>query len=401
MAFCSAFVIASFSALSCVQDESYAIALVYSSIMRKAEYEKPLRASALLMVEQMNEARVFPKPVELVLFDNGGSLKTARNNARKIVKTKNIIAVVGYVVPECLQVAKPIYRKHDMLVITPTISESGVMSSADTVFRYNLNNRMEGYAIKSYITDVLKKKRVLLLYEVGYGYDDVAAAFQMYARESLHIVTDIRFKPGDVDFRNTAIKVRHYRPSVVVVIGNYLESGLISSALRDAGVRADIIGSSSITRGGFVDIAGSDNLGASVYAVNSFLYTRGQSEWIDNFNDEYAKLSGRNVNWIAFNTYESMGVVMQALRYVGEDRGKIVEYVRGLNSPTNTYAGLDGDVYFNKAHELMKTPVISIAKGRWEHAPRQFQSFDPHYIYNVSNVVHEGTNARVSSGKEE
>lgn len=381
--------------LSCSQNSTRKIAVVYSAVPVRAGYEKAIRAAVTLRINEINQSKILPYRVEAEFFDNKGDTRVAKNNARKITTKRNVVAVCGYVLPECLAAVMPIYAKQNLPVITPAVSaENPFAVSGSVAFRAALSHEAEGKALALFVDKKLQSESVVVLYQVGHAYDEIRTAFRSYASNTFTIVTNFRYKAGEVDFRNTASRIASLNPETVVLVGTYWDTGVITSALRnELGSRINIVCSSKTVHNDFIKMAGRDNA-RGVYAVSSFLYTRSANERIDNFNDEYAKLNGRYLNRIAFHTYNAMSIIEHALLRSDATRVAILEHLHSLQSATNAAEGLAGPLFFHGT-EMHITPIITTVQwNTWQEASWKFSKDDVRSLYKENALGQGITNTK-------
>lgn len=362
----SILIILAVTVISCAQKQQrYTIALAVSSVISRPGYDKAMRYSAEAMIDHVNRVGgINGKKIGIAVFDDGGDPEKARDHARAIVGRRDIIGVVGYVLPECLSAAQEVYEKNPIAVITPVLSESGILSS--NVFRETISDVAEGKAIVEY-AQIAGARRLFIIAQHGAAYSNTAAAIDEAAEGKFVVAGHKWFEAGEVDFANLAATVRSLSPDTVVIAGNFREAGLIVSELKPKRAGITVIGTSDVAMGEFVNIAGADHA-EGVIATTPFIFFKNLNEAIDSFNDRYAKLSGRNATWVAFNTFEAAGLVLFAAQN-SADRGRIIET---LSSKQRSFLGLAGTHGFDEYRESTRTPIIvEIKRGKWAIAARQ------------------------------
>ncbi|MBI4976476.1 MAG: ABC transporter substrate-binding protein [Spirochaetes bacterium] len=364
---------------ACAKKNDCSIALMTSSTITKPGYNKAMQYGCRLIIDRVNEmGGIQGKQIGLEVFDDNGNPELAKEHARRIARRKDIVAVVGYVLPECLRAARDVYDRGGIPVITPTVSDMGILGKSRTVFRNCFNDEKEGTMLATYSMESLATERVFLLIQGNECYAQMAAVYETTSAGVIEVVGKMRFEPGEVEFSNLALKVKSHDPDLIVIAGGFREAGLIAGELRKNRIRIPIIGASEMMHRGFIDIASEDRAEGAM-AVTPFLYLKNLNERMDAFNDGYAKLSGRNATWVAFITAEAASMAIAAMRSAGFDRAKVIEALQGMNEK-NPYDGIAGKVYFDAQGECTRPVIIAqVIKGKWSIAEKQLRKSEKIY----------------------
>lgn len=92
------------------------------------------------------------------------------------------------------------------------------------------------------------------------------------------------------------------------------------------------------------------------------------------FVKAYRKKYGKDPNWFAANTYDAVGICVQAIKAVGQNREKIRDYLASINSKDKAYDGVAGKTYFDKNGDCLKEAFVKkIKNGKWVSAEKQLQ----------------------------
>lgn len=369
---------------ACIRRETYTIALVVSEDQTKASHGTPMKAAAEIV---MREAQL-DKPIDVKLFMNPNDPQESLALAKRIADDASILAVVGYGVPERLVEARAIYEEAELPVITPTINRNDATAEGSVVFRYNYPNRLEAASIAHAAESRFRAKRIVIINQIGRAYNQVATEIPDFIASKQTIALKLRFRAGEVDFRTVVTKTQTARPDLIVVIGNYRESAILITALRDGQLRAPIICNNGVVENDFLLITRAGVYQDNVYAFAPFVYERGASDEIDNLNDAYAKISGRGLTWIAFNAYEAFGVVTEAIRRGAGAREEILRELRTMTNEQEGYTDLSGAVYFSQKNDLVRFPVmLEIHNGAWVASTKRAPKFDFYSIYATNALT--------------
>lgn len=376
---------------SCGGEKTYKIAAVYSSVVLTAHEVKPIKYAARLVVNELNEEYSGGMRFEIEYFDNKGDPKKARSIAKQIARDEDILAVLGYSIPNCLLASKDIYTKNNVPVLASALMRNGIVDSSDSVFIYNLMEDAQASAIVDYIKNGIKRTNVVTLTQSSSvdTYDAIYSYFLEY-KSGINHLTNLVYKSGEVEFKAFAAQIQNLSPEVVVIIGNYREAAFINAAVKKNLTKIDIIGISKIVHGDYIPLSGAKRADGS-YGITSFVYSRGENMSVDNLNDAYAKLSGRSIDTVALNTYEAGALVKEAMRMRKAERRAILSYIKGINSEESSFRAMQERVYFNKDNELVQTPVVAEVRGeKWAKSPKQFDSIKKDKSKSNKNGVTNG-----------
>jgi branched-chain amino acid transport system substrate-binding protein len=144
----------------------------------------------------------------------------------------------------------------------------------------------------------------------------------------------IEFQAGEPDLEPLAARIVESRPAAVLVLAGPVPSARLVRALRGAGYRGRILGGPSFGRETFSAAVGADGDGV-VFPV---LYEAGD-KW-ERFCGRFERRYGRRPDYAAGQAYDSVRLLVVAVRNAGLNRARINDEVRRL-SP---WAGVTGVV---------------------------------------------------------
>lgn len=195
--------------------------------------------------------------IELIVADDQSDPRQGVSVANKLVGD-GVKLVVGHFNSGVTMAASDVYQQNGVLMITPSstnprVTERGMWN----VFRTSGRDDQQGPVAARYIADNFKGRKIALVHDkttYGKGLADgmQAALGKLGVREVLFEGVN----NGDKDFSALVSKVKAAGADLVYWGGLSTEGGLIVRQMRDAGVRAVMMGGDGIADSEFAIIAG-------------------------------------------------------------------------------------------------------------------------------------------------
>ncbi|MCI5133201.1 MAG: branched-chain amino acid ABC transporter substrate-binding protein, partial [Candidatus Electrothrix sp. EH2] len=137
-----------------------------------ASYGLPTARAAELVAEDLNaHGGINGAKVELLVEDDACKPEIATNTATKLV-SEGAVAVIGHICSSATKAALPIYNEANMIVISPSATDSELTKSGDypTFYRTIAPNDAQAGAIVNFTVDNLKAQKVAIIHDKGdYG----------------------------------------------------------------------------------------------------------------------------------------------------------------------------------------------------------------------------------------
>ncbi|MGD1917726.1 MAG: ABC transporter substrate-binding protein, partial [Pleurocapsa sp.] len=136
---------------------------------------------AQLYVDQLNEAGgIDGKELELKVYDDQNNPKVAAKVAHEIIES-DALAVIGHYSSNTTLVAGKIYQAYGIPVVTGSATADDITTWNNWYFRTVFKNSDQGLSIANYISKILERSRISVVYSTdSYGStlaDDTVNAF--------------------------------------------------------------------------------------------------------------------------------------------------------------------------------------------------------------------------------
>jgi branched-chain amino acid transport system substrate-binding protein len=336
-----------------------------------------------LAVKEINDAGgIDGRPLELITRDTQSDPTKAVNGAAELTRGQNVSVVLGPVNSgESLAVVPLLARTN-----TPQVHPCWVDSLTDVqkypmCFRNAPTNQQIGSAANRYVVEVLTRKKVAVISDTtGYGTASVNAYVPMLKAKGAEVVYQ-----GNVDAANPDLKpelLRMQSTGAEAIMPWSVNAGFLSRIINtrgDMGWDVPIVGQTTLGSGQTKALLEKPEYWAKVYPNNfrPVCYTPG-GKLPDRTTEFLGRLKSANIDmgdtllwWIALG-YDSPRMIGQAMKAVGTEPAKLVEYLNSLKG----FPGVYGDITFSPERhdgypdeEVVMVEANSLKEGAFNLAP--------------------------------
>ena len=336
-----------------------------------------------LAVQEINAAGgIDGRQVELITRDTQSDPTKAVNGAAELTHGQKVSVIIGPVNSgESLAVVPLLARAN-----TPQIHPCWVDTLTDPkkypmCFRNAPTNQQIGGAANRYVVDVLKRKKVAVVSDTtGYGTASVNAYVPMLKGIGAEVVYQ-----GNVDAANPDLKpelLRMQSAGAEAIMPWSVNAGFLSRVINtrgNMGWDVPIVGQTTLGSGQTKALLEKPEYWAKVYPNNfrPVCYTPG-GKLPDRTTEFLGRLKSANIDmgdtllwWIALG-YDSPRMIGQAMKAVGTEPAKLVEYLNALKG----FPGVYGDITFSPERhdgypdeEVVMVEANSLKEGAFNLAP--------------------------------
>lgn len=307
-----------------------------------------------------------PYQIELVVEDNASKAEQSVAAVNKLITQDNVLAIVGPNASLGAIPAAEIAEYNKTLLITPwstnpkTTLDTTTGKPKDYVFRACYTDPFEGRVLARFVLEKLKAKNVAVLYDVASEAPKSQADLFRLTFEELggKTVAFETYTTGDRDFSAQLTKIKSANPDVIFLPAYYNDVGLIAQQAHRAGITQPLVGSDAWSSPELIKLSNGTVEGdyfANHYANDIATPTAKK------FIDAYAKQYGNIPDDVAALTYDSMGLLFEAIKKSPSLDRKVV---RDSLATLANYSGVTGDIKFTAGSgDPVKSAVIMQIKG--------------------------------------
>ena len=327
--------------------------------------------AAQLAVNEQNSAGGIsiggkPYQIELVVEDNASKAEQSVAAVNKLITQDNVLAIVGPNASLGAIPAAEIAEYNKTLLITPwstnpkTTLDTTTGKPKDYVFRACYTDPFEGRVLARFVLEKLKAKKVAVLYDVASEAPKSQADVFRLTFEELggKTVAFETYTTGDRDFSAQLTKIKSANPDVIFLPAYYNDVGLIAQQAHRAGITQPLVGSDAWSSPELIKLSNGTVEGdyfANHYASDIATPTAKK------FIDAYTKQYGNIPDDVAALTYDSMGLLFEAIKKSPSLDRKVV---RDSLATLANYPGVTGNIQFTAGSgDPVKSAVIMQIKG--------------------------------------
>ena len=304
--------------------------------------------------------------IELIIEDNAGKADQSASAAQKLITQDNVVAIIGpnasrYAIP-----ASEIAESNKVALISPWSTNPKTTLDANTgapkkyVFRAAFIDPFQGRVVAKFALDQLKATKAAVLYDVASEYNKGIADFfkQTYEESGGTVVAFETYTTGDKDFSAQLTKIKETAPDVIFLPNYYSEVPLQIQQAHALGITVPFLGSDSWGSSELLGLCGKDCEG---YYFSTHYAADNATPVAKEFIDAYKAKHGNVPDDVAALTYDSFGLLWQALQAAGKiDR----QAVRDALAKIPKYEGVTGVMQFQEGSgDPIKSAVILQVKN--------------------------------------
>ncbi len=317
-----------------------------------ASYGESARAGALLAQKEINDAGgVNGRMIELI-FEDDRCNTSGVSAMQKLVNVDKPHAVIGPVCSPVASAAIPIAREAGMPTIMIGASAPGLAGGNDSIFSNYPSDSFQGKFTAEYAYNTLGARKVAVLYvnnDWGVGVRGVFVP--RFTALGGQVVFDEGVPQATTDMRSQVAKIKAVAPDVVYIPFYPANAVIAVKQLKDAGVKAKIIGGDALMADEFLN----SGVGEDVLMTPSDIGNN------DEFKGKVKALTEIEPNFIGPIAYDAVKMFAKVMADQGTDANKIIA---GLNSLSYEDGVSFPSISFDNNGEIEATTYnVQIVKG--------------------------------------
>ncbi len=323
-----------------------------------AAYGDQVRNGAEAAVEAINrQGGILGEKVVLKLADDAGDPKQGVSAANLLVGEK-VRFVVGPVTSGVAMAASDVFAENDVLMVTPTATTPALTTrSLSNVLRTCGRDDQQAEVAAAYVLKNLKDRRIAIIHDKGTYGKGLADAFKKDVnaggvKEALYLTLN----PGEKDLSAIITRLKSANVDLIYFGGYHPEGGLLARQLRDAAIKATIIGGEGLSNSEFWTIGGDTAAGTLFTNATDALKNPDSAEAV-----KLLKEKGIPTEAFTLNAYAAVEVLKAGIEKAGKATSAS-EVAKALKSGMQVTTAI-GKLSYDKNGDL-STPAFSMF--RWE-----------------------------------
>ncbi|MBF0487915.1 MAG: ABC transporter substrate-binding protein [Nitrospirae bacterium] len=290
-------------------------------------------------------------PLKLQIEDSAGRSDQAASAAQKLITRDKVIAIIGPNASSGAIPASEIAETSKVPLISPwstnpkTTLDPRTGKQKTYVFRACYMDSFQGRVLAAFAMGELKAKRAAVLYDVASEVlKGQAEVFKATFEEKGGAITGFEtYTTGNKDFTVQMTKIKNDNPDLIFLPTYYSDVPLQVQQARRFGMNVPILGSDAWGSHDLLGLCGKDCDGSyfsSHFSANS------TAPGVKKFVDDYKALYGSIPDDVAALTYDSFGILFEAMRKSGkpasEDIKNAIQKITGFQGVTGTITFHEG-----------------------------------------------------------
>ncbi len=319
------------------------IAAIISTSGRYATQGVPEKQGLLLAQQQINaKGGIAGRPLEISIVDDEGKPDVSAQLATQAVGGGAVALIGGVSVATGAAVARVANESKVPLIILNPASETWNTKSGISkyVFETTPANSVEAPALVAFATKKLHAKRAAVIAdENAYGQEGLQILGDLIPKAGMQLTTSQTYPSAGSDFTPQVLAVKNSNPDVVFLWGAATAPPLIVRAMRQLGLKAEIVGTTGIVTPAFLRVAGKD--GEGVYSDTDLNFTHPnavQRRFIESYHAMWHQTPA-NFSAFAFDAVELYAYAIGAAKGKtdGDSISAGLESMKPLSLATGTY----------------------------------------------------------------
>lgn len=339
---------------------------------------KGMERGAKLAIKDMNasdDAKKLGITFEGVVGDDQGDPKTGVNVANQFVSDPALVGVMGHLNSGVSIPASAVYNQSDVVQISPASTNPKLtLQGFKNVFRVCTIDSVQGPSGADSAIEKLGKKAAFVVDDsTPYGEGLAQEYAKEFAAKGGKVLGTEKTGDKDTDFKALVTKIKAAGADIVYYGGIYNAGALLSKQLKEAGVKAPLMGGDGLYDAEYIKLAGAANaegdLCTSVGLPLDLLPAGAK------FKEEY-KAEYPNDEIAAYDAYAYdaatviMKSVLKAAASVGADKITSTDGKKAIISEVAKFSGegVTGPIAFDQNGDTTnKAITLYVVKGgKWE-----------------------------------
>lgn len=351
--------------------EPYTVGAVLALTGPAASLGQPERDTAQLIEEQINRAGgINGHPLKLVIYDTAGEESKCVLAVKRLIEQDKVIAIIGPSrTGESLALIDTIERAK-----LPLVSCAAGIQIVQPVRPWIFKTPQSDVLAVMKIIDYLKPKKItriaILSESNAFGESGKTELKNRLPSAGISIVAEESYGDKDTDVSTQLTRIRVKNPQAIIDWGTSVGSALVTKNARQLGITCPIIMSHGVANETYLRLAGEAANGV-VLPAGKLLVAQDlpkkdpQRKLLLKYTADFREKFGRETDTFGGHAYDSLHLIIRALRKVGPDPAKI----RVELEKTKKFVGTGGIFNFSpKDHNgLTKDAfvMVKVVKGKW------------------------------------
>lgn len=313
-----------------------------------------------LYVNRINAAGgVNGRPLQLVIYDDGGDANRARTFATRLVEDDRVVAIVGGTTTGTTMAMRPVFEEARI----PFISLAGGIEIVDPVSPFTFKTpHTDRMACEKIFADIRARglSRVALISGTdGFGQSMRTQCHRVAQAAGITLVTDEQYGPRDSDMTPQLTRIRNTAGVEAVVNAGFGQGpAIVTRNYAQLGIRLPLYQSHGVASAEFINLAtpaaaeGVRLPAAALLVAEQLPASDPQRQVLIDYKTAFERETGQPVSTFGGHAYDGLMILVDAIKRAGSTDGTrlrdAIQQTRGfvgtggvVNMSATDHMGLD------------------------------------------------------------
>jgi len=318
-----------------------------------AQWGQHARRGIDMVVDQVNkQGGVDGDSLKVIYEDTEGEQKSAVSSFRKLVNTNNVPIVLGDMLSSTTLAMAPLANDTERVLIGISTSAPAISEAGPYVYRVWPSDTYEGSVFARYVFSEGYKSIGIIYLNNDYG-NGLRRSFKSeFLDLGGEVLIEEGYRSDSRNLRSIAARIDRANPEGVYIVGYYEDTARFINALREAGVKEKLFGTSSAVNEELFRIGGDAAESFTAAVVNDFDMsdlTKKQELFLKRYKSRY----GEQPDWAATHGADAARVATECLK-LGYRTGT---GIKTCIDSTKSFDGISQSVTFDKRGDVVNKPI--------------------------------------------
>ncbi len=333
--------------------EEYKVGAVFAITGPASWLGEPERNTALMIEEEINKAGgINGHPLKLIIEDTVGDATKTVNAVKKLINSDKVCAIIGPSRSGCTLAVVPIMQEAQVPLVSCAAAESIVLAKDGTQNKWIFKTpQKDSHAAEKIFEDMKSKgiSRIAILSgTTGFGAQGRKQLIKLAPAWGMEIVADETYSPKDSDMTVQLTKMKGEKAQAIINWSIVPAQAIVCKNMQQLGMEIPLYQSHGFGNIKYVEAAGGAAEGTlfpcgRLLVVDYLPENNPQKKLLSDYKKDYEDRFKEKVSTFGGHAYDSLWLVIEALKAVGPDRAKIREYLENKKD----YVGTGGVYLFS------------------------------------------------------
>jgi len=333
--------------------EEYKVGAVFAITGPASWLGEPERNTALMIEDEINKAGgINGHPLKLIIEDTVGDATKTVNAVKKLINSDKVCAIIGPSRSGCTLAVVPIMQEAKVPLVSCAAAESIVLAKDGTQNKWIFKTPQKDSHAAEKIFEDMKNKGInqiaILSGTTGFGAQGRKQLIKLAPAWGMEIVADETYSPKDSDMTVQLTKMKGKKPQAIVNWSIVPAQAIVCKNMQQLDMEIPLYQSHGFGNIKYVAAAGGAAEGTlfpcgRLLVVDYLPENNPQKKLLADYKKDYEDRFKEKVSTFGGHAYDSLWLVIEALKAVGPDRAKIREYLENKKD----YVGTGGVYLFS------------------------------------------------------